>query len=86
MKLNANEMKCLKVLSENYNSDTNCLYFRAFLGTGLILKQARRAVRSLARKGLARYECGLFDEDGAVAGSGYCATQEGYDLLNGEKP
>ena len=25
---------------------------------------------------------GLFDDDGNVAGSGYCATREGYELNN----
>lgn len=37
----------------------------------------RIACRALARKGLAEYVRGLIDEDGLIAGSGYCATKEG---------
>jgi len=40
-------------------------------------------VRALARKGLAVYERGLFDEDGMVAGSGYRASFEGTLLVRG---
>ena len=83
MKISEREQKCLKILAEHYQSDQNCLYFRAFtLSTRLNTKQVRRTVRSLARKGLAEYIRGLFDEDGMVAGSGYCATEEGYDLIS----
>lgn len=40
--------------------------------------RVRRAVRSLARKGLARYVSGCFNEDGEMFGSGYMVTDAGY--------
>lgn len=77
-KISHSEIKCLEVLVEYYSHDCNCLYFRAFPEkTGLTLIGVKRAVRSLAKKGLAEYVRGLFDEDGFVAGSGYRATYEG---------
>lgn len=44
--------------------------------------QVRRAVRSLAKKGLTEYLRGLMTEDGLVAGSGYCCTKEGHNFIN----
>jgi len=44
--------------------------------TGLERKIVRRACRALARKGLAAYGRGLFNDDGEVAGSGYTATRQ----------
>jgi hypothetical protein len=44
---------------------------------GLARNVVRRACRSLARKGLAEFESGLWDEDGEPAGSGYTATEAG---------
>lgn len=72
IKLNENENKVLKQLAEN---DEIALYFRSF--DGLDIKQARRACRSLARKGLAEFHRGLFNDDGQVAGSGYGITEKG---------
>lgn len=46
-------------------------------GTGLERKDVRAACRSLAAKGLARYERGLWTEDGDMAGSGYGLTIAG---------
>ena len=48
--------------------------------TKLEKTQVRRSVRSLARKGLAEFVRGLFDDDGMVAGSGYCCTRAGKEL------
>jgi hypothetical protein len=42
----------------------------------------RRACRSRAKKELAEFLRGLFDEDGMVAGSGYGATLKGAALIN----
>jgi len=88
IKISKRELDCLKVLDEYYHSDQNCLYFRAFTSTKLKISQVRRAVRSLARKGYAEYVRGLFDDDGMVAGSGYCITKKGHEFLNPatEKP
>lgn len=45
---------------------------------GLPHDRVRRAVRGLARKGLAQYARGLCTEDGDFAGSGYCCTELGW--------
>jgi hypothetical protein len=78
------ERRCLDELVEYFESDMNCLYFKYIASeTKLTESQVRRAVRSLARKGLAEYVRGLFDDDGQVAGSGYCATFQGALLVKG---
>ncbi len=46
--------------------------------SGVERHHIRRAVRSLARKGLVVFRKGLFTEDGEVAGSGYALTHTGY--------
>lgn len=82
MTISERELKALKALAENYGSDCNCLYFREVARrTKLPQVQVRRSVRSLARKGLAEYTRGLFNDDGMVAGSGYCCTRVGYEFL-----
>ena len=76
--MNENEKKCLAFLANHYHSDTPCFHFQYIANeTNLTRKQVRRACRSLARKGSAKYERGLFTEDGAVAGSGYRCTAAG---------
>jgi hypothetical protein len=80
MTINDNERKVLEHLA----SDDECsFYFRSIVDTarGLDLKTVRRCCRSLARKGLAEFHRGLFDEDGMVAGSGYAITQDGKRFL-----
>lgn len=74
----------LTVLAEHFEDDMgNCLYIRTIASeANLEHRVARLAVRALARKGLAVYERGLFDEDGMVAGSGYRASFEGALLIN----
>lgn len=80
IKVSENEIKCLAVLVNYYHCDGNCTYFRHIANVNnMDEKKVRRYVRSLARKGLAEYTRGLFDSDGMVAGSGYCATQAGWD-------
>lgn len=88
IKLGPQELKVLKVLANYWHEEGNCIYFKTIrqeagtpkLSTG----QIRRACRSLKRKGLAEYHRGLFTEDGEVAGSGYCATEKGSNLINPE--
>ncbi len=77
--ISENQRKVLEVLVEHFDDDMgNCLYIRTIAEEArLEHRLARLAVRALARKGFARYERGLFDEDGKVAGSGYCATYAG---------
>lgn len=56
--------------------------FRSLCGdTGFDYKKVRRISRLLRREGLLEYECGLFDPDGRVAGSGYRITKRGQTLL-----
>ena len=78
LSVNPKELAVLEVLAEDFNADSNCWYFKSIASvTKLTIKEVRRACRSLAKKGFASYERGLFDEDGQTAGSGYCATRKG---------
>lgn len=82
IKINDKERKVLGVMAEDFDDDMNCRYFRSLASmTKLTIPEVRRAARSLTKKGLAEYHRGLFDEDGMVAGSGYCATKAGVDLI-----
>lgn len=80
MKLNENELRCLEILHEiTEPAGERCVPFSYIAGDPpeLDIKAVRRACRSLRRKGLAEYVRGLFNEDGMVAGSGYCISTEG---------
>lgn len=79
--INYKERKCLEVLAEQGNGGMNdfCyLHFRTIMdATKLTRAEVRRAVRSLARKGLTQYAKGLWTEDGEMFGAGYCCTDGG---------
>lgn len=77
MRLNPVEAKVLSVLVEDYDPDGPFYSFAAIIAAGGPddRKAVRRACRSLARKGLARYGRGLWTEDGEMAGAGYAATK-----------
>ena len=78
IKINPTEYAVLEFLAAGWDGDQNCYYFRGIVSAlKLELKQVRRACRSLAKKGLAEYQRGLFDDEGRAAGSGYCATRAG---------
>lgn len=78
MKINDNERKILERLIE----DEECAYyFKSLTGDGMDIKAVRGACRSLARKGLAEYHRGLFNDDGMAAGSGYGITAEGMAFI-----
>lgn len=79
-----NERKVLAALAEDYSDDEwHAWYLRDLVTeTKLEIAQVRRACRSLAKKGYAKYERGLFNEDGEVAGSGYRATLAGAALMH----
>lgn len=65
------------------DSDFEYLSFHSIEVRGkLELKDVRRTVRHLARKGLMGYGQGLWTIDGDPAGSGYCLTTEGKKALN----
>lgn len=70
---------CLMALFDLHQGEgeERCFYFRAIeTHTNLPRIRVRRAVRRLARIGLAEYHRGLFHEDGQTAGSGYMLTNE----------
>lgn len=86
-KLNADERSVLRALASTF-----CDYGGfGFLGFAAISRRAkmdrartRRACRSLARKGLAEFQRGLWTDDGHPGGSGYGATKAGAALV--ERP
>ncbi len=85
MKISERQRKCLEVLVVFYRNEANCIFFRYIAKeTGLNERKVRHAVRALARKGLAEYVRGLFNDDGVTAGSGYRATEKGASLINGK--
>jgi len=82
--LNKTETAVLEILSDRFcDEDGNCLPsgFIASLAD-LSLLQARRAVKSLQRRGYAELVRGIFNSDGQIAGSGYCCTRTGRDAFN----
>ena len=69
---------CLMALFALHEShgEERCFYFRSIEEyTGFPRSRVRRAVRRLAKIGLAEFQRGLFDEDGQTAGSGYMLTE-----------
>lgn len=92
VKVNDKELAVLRIIAEDYDDvDWRAWYMRGIAKELKVeIPQVRRALRSLARKGLAAYERGLFDEDGQVAGSGYRCTKAGFELVEklnpGEQP
>lgn len=82
MKITTTEKICLKLLVDAYDSPEHCvLFFKHFTTkTDLTLTQVRRAVRGLARKGLAEYTRCFDCDEGRVMGSGYMATMAGQSL------
>ena len=80
--MNKNQRKVLSCLVNARNDD--CYYFLSFEAiaqrTRLDRQSIRRGCRSLAKKGFARFEIGLWDDEGP-AGSGYGATPEGAKAL-----
>ena len=77
-KLTPNEAKVLATLrgAGSYEGFGFLCFASISRDTHLPRRIVRRACRSLARKGLAEYGRGLFTEDGAMAGSGYAATEK----------
>jgi len=87
IKVSARERECLQVLFDGYSCPEQCVLFYSHIihHTGLELTQARRAVRALARKGLAeRSSC--FDDEGMIQGSGYCCTDAGAAFIAANTP
>ncbi len=85
--LSEREMACLMALNEilDDSGEGQCTYFRFIAKHSKLTEaQTRKSVRALARKGLAEYHRGLFDEDGIVAGSGYCLSIAGKKMADRE--
>ncbi len=82
IKINERERLCLEVLMECYSDEgMGYVVFRPIIkDTGLTRPEVRRAVRSLARKGLAHYSNALWSDDGPM-GAGYCCTEAGKSFL-----
>jgi len=83
LKISEREKKALSALYETYFSseEGSCVYSRTVAErSGMEVNQSRNALRSLVRKGLAEYHRGLFDDDGFVAGSGFCVSPAGAKL------
>lgn len=79
------EWKVLAVLADGNEYDFGFWGFAGLMKqTGLDRKTVRRCCRSLRRKGLAVFESGLWSDEGEPAGSGYCSTQAGRDLIDKE--
>ena len=73
--------RCLQRLAdlrEIYSADNAFTFATIGHGLGLDRPTIRRAVRALARRGLAEYLRGLTTEDGDFAGAGYRITDAGY--------
>lgn len=81
--LSENQLKVLKLLAEYHSADANCLFFSYISKeTGIETRLVRLACRAMARKGLTEFVRGLFDEEGMAAGSGYCCTSLGRDVID----
>jgi len=78
-KINAVQLACLECLhAKSHPHGEMCIPFAPIaIYTSLPRAEVRRAVRFLARKGLAEFHSGLSTEDGDFAGAGYCITPAG---------
>lgn len=83
MKLSDNELKVLNVFNEQTdNWGESCLYVRHIIDTTkLEEKEVRKICKRLRELKLIEYMRGLMDEEGQVAGSGYCITYDGQKLI-----
>lgn len=83
IRTSARERALLTVLvNYYYEGEEHFLSFASLSEeSGVERRHIRRTVRALARKGLAKYGRGLFNEDGEVCGSGYCCTKLGAELI-----
>lgn len=80
MKLTSTEKQALELLHENdfYVLATD----RVMDSLRVNRLQARRALRSLVRKGLAEISPAYDEDDGRILGSGYTTSAKARDILN----
>lgn len=79
------EFRVLEILGEATDSwGERCISFAYIAGeeNAPSLKEIGKACRALRAHGLAEFYRGLMTEEGEVAGSGYCISQEGKLFLN----
>lgn len=78
-----NERKVLEYLcsQESDGGDYYYPFAPIIKHTGLDRRHVRLACRSLSRKGLAEYAKALTNDDGDFCGAGYCATDNGRQLI-----
>lgn len=62
--------------------DWTAFHLRCFVNDWITKDMARAICRSLTDRGFARYERGLWNEDGETAGAGYRITDAGREYLN----
>jgi hypothetical protein len=68
---------------EGVDADFGYLSFKAVSeDSGVEIHRIRRAVRSIARKGLLQFSKGLWTDEGQLYGSGYGLTEAGREHLN----
>ena len=84
MILRDDHMRVLRSLDEQSTPDGEwCIYFKHIeIDTGLDRKTVRRCCRYLAKRKLAEFHRLFSYDDGTVAGSGYCITQEGRKIID----
>lgn len=79
------EKKVLEFLNKeaNESEEGDCFYFKYIAEeTKLSIKEVKRAIHSLNKRGLTEYHRGLFNDDnGMIAGSGHCIAKEGIEFL-----
>lgn len=77
--ISSEELKVLQVLYEVTDSwGEGCIPFSYMEDdTKLTRKEIAKACKSLREKDLAHFHRGLMDDDGKVAGSGYCISPNG---------
>ena len=81
VKLNVSEAKVLGYLKNECGPELCPPTALIAMEVDLSMLAARRAIKSLHRRGLAELHRGTFTDDGLLAGSGYEITDAGRDAL-----
>jgi len=74
------------ILEELSSSDEMCFGYSWIISDGRTRRQCEQAIKTLKSHELILYYRGLMTDDGEVAGSGWCRSTKGNDLIyNNEK-